>query len=421
MSISGQLYRWFLLSTLPFCPFLHGQAVPLADALAAARYTLTVSDKGFSGAGAAVLTTALDGAQFVAIGEDHLTQEIPRFTAAVCDAMAPHGLNAVAFETSPAAASFVESTLGKPDRIHRMAALQRQYPESMPLLSDRQENDLAEHCAVAAKGQRFHLWGLDQEFLGAAGWMIQRMIDTHPGPKALAALTIMQSDEAHIAAEATRTGTLTHLYLTASTDAQISAAESAIRIDGAPATREIFTQLTASRSLYLEWAKDDHASDVRRATLLKQNFLKEYQAASKSSTQPRVLVKFGDSHMYRGFSDHHELNLGNFVSEWADVSGTRSLHIMVVGAEGDHAAYSRYGQPFTHSHFVLDQDNDYKWITAAIDARKDTTADGPWTLYDLRKLRFGRVANLDPSWQRVVYGYDLLVIIPEITPAELLQ
>jgi hypothetical protein len=123
----------------------------------------------------------------------------------------------MALETSPAAANFVESTLGKPDRLNRMATLQRQYPDSIAFLSDRQEDDLAEYCADAAKGHDFHLWGLDQEFLGAAGWMIQRMIDTHPGPKALAALKIMQSDEKRVAAEAARTESLANLYLMTAT------------------------------------------------------------------------------------------------------------------------------------------------------------------------------------------------------------
>ena len=109
MSTFGQQYRWLLFSLIWFCPLLQGQAVPLADALAAARYPLTVSNKGFSGVGATVLTTALDKASFVAIGEGHVTQEIPCFTAAVCDETAPHGLSAMALETSPAAASFVES------------------------------------------------------------------------------------------------------------------------------------------------------------------------------------------------------------------------------------------------------------------------------------------------------------------------
>jgi hypothetical protein len=251
--------------------------------------------------------------------------------------------------------------------------------------------------------------------------MIQRMIDTHPGPKALAALKIMQSDEKLAAAEAAHTGSLAKLYLMMATDVQISAAESAIRIDGTPATREIFAQLAASHSLYLEHTKDFRTSNGRRATLLKQNFLKDYQTVKKSSSQPRVLMKFGDTHLYRGFNELHELNLGNFVAELADVSGTRSLHILVLGVAGEHAAYSRYGQPFMTARFVMEEDDDYRWLAPAVEARKNVSADGPWTLYDLRQLRFGRVAHLDAPWERVVYGYDLLVLIPEITPAELLQ
>jgi hypothetical protein len=69
----------------------------------------------------------------------------------------------------------------------------------------------------------------------------------------------------------------------------------------------------------------------------------------------------------------------------------------------------------------MDEDDDYRWLAPAVEARKNISADGPWTLYDLGQLRFGRLAHLDAPWERVVYGYDLLVLIPEITPAELLQ
>jgi hypothetical protein len=62
------------------------------------------------------------------------------------------------------------------------------------------------------------------------------------------------------------------------------------------------------------------------------------------------------------------------------------------------------------------QDDDYKWLKPAIDAKKAES----WTLFDLRGLRFGQL-NLDADWQRVVYGYDLLVLIPELTPAALIQ
>ena len=408
------------LSVLWVAP--QAQSQTLSDALAAARYSLKADSNGLSGTGSHVLTEALDGAQLVAIGEDHLTREIPLFTAAVCDEMAPRGLDAMVFETSPAAAQFVESTFGASDRVGQMASLERKFPDSIAFVSDRQEDDLAAHCAEAAKGNEFHLWGLDQEFLGSAGWILQRMLETNPGPKALAAIHSMQKEEQESAAQAAATGDLSKVYLMSSTDAQIAAARDAIRSDGRPLTRQLFDQMAESRSIYQEFALDSRSSNLKRAALLKRNFLKNYEAAKAArDASPRVLVKFGASHLYRGLNELHEGDLGNFLSELADVTGSRSLHIMVLGVAGEHAAYSKYGQPFTHSAFVMDEDRDFKWLAPAVAARQDVRSDGPWTLYDLRQLRFGRVAHLDPSWERVVYGYDLLVLIPELTPAELLQ
>jgi len=38
------------------------------------------------------------------------------------------------------------------------------------------------------------------------------------------------------------------------------------------------------------------------------------------------------------------------------------------------------------------------------------------TLFDLRKLRF-RGIDFPPEWKRIVYSYDMFVLIPELTPA----
>ncbi len=399
-----------------------GQSVSLPEALAAARYPLVVSDRGLSGAGADILKTAVESAAFVLLGEDHLTQEIPRFAAAVCEQMVPHGLTAMVLETSPAAAHFAQNAASSPDHAEQMAALQQQYPESIAFLSDRQEDDLASQCTAAnADGQQIALWGLDQEFLGAAGWMTERMIATGPGPKAMTALRTMRHDEQQMAMDAKRTGSLNDLYLLRASDRQIAIAATAIQADGKPETRAIFSDLMASRSLYLQHEKDFRGSNARRATLLEQNFLQNYEKARKSAARPRLLVKFGDTHLYRGFNELHELNLGNFIAELADVSGEQSLHILVLGVAGEHARYVGYGKAFARDKFVLEEDPDYHWLAAAVAARKEVSASGPWTLYDLRKLRFGRVATLDTSWERVVYGYDLLVLIPNTTSAELLQ
>ncbi len=410
------------LSLLALCfalPALYAQAPAssLSDALTAARFPLQVTEKGFAGPGAPVLTAALDSAKFVAVGEDHFTREVPQFTAAVCDEMAPHGLTALAVEASPAAACFVQDSFGKRDRLARMTALQKQFPDSVVLLNSRQEDDLAAHCASAAK-EDFQLWGLDQEFVGSAGWILSRMLAAKPGLQARAAILKMQGDERTDEAEATRTGDANRLYLLAVTDAQITAAQGAVEADGGAQVQQAFRDLTESRAIYREHAVDSPSSQAHRTRVLKQNFLARYRA--KGGETQRVLIKFGGDHIYRGFNINHQRDLGNFLAELGDVSDGPSLHILVLGIEGTHGFYGGYRRPWRSETFDIRSaalGNGYDW--AALPAK--LAVSDSWTLYDLRKLRFGKVADLSPEWERAVYGYDLLVLAPHSTAADVLQ
>jgi len=389
------------------------QKPTLESGIASASYALAIEDGKLAGPGAPILEEAIARADFVLLGEDHLTREIPRFAAAVCDAMgASGGLSAMAFEASPAVANFVQESLGSPDRLGKMTDLQKRYPDSAAFLDVQDENDLAAHCASVARRGGFRIWGLDQEFVGSSGWILERMLATRPGPIARAAILQLQAMERSDEREARKTGDPSKLFMFAVPAAEIEKAAAAVEKDGTPATRTAFHELTESREIYLENAAGSSESNARRARLMKQNFLAGYQAAGGQRKSQRVLLKFGDWHLYKGINPLHERDLGNFVAEFADGRNQTSLHIMVLGAKGTHALFAGYVQPLKFEPFVMDQDDDYRWLKPAIDAQKA----GSWTLYDLRKLRFKHL-DLNADWERVVYGYDLLVVIPELTPA----
>jgi hypothetical protein len=393
---------------------LYAQAKPtLESSLAGAEYALSIEDGRIAGPGAPVVQTAIAQADFVLLGEDHLSREIPRFAAAVCDAMgASGGLSAMAFESSPAVANFVQESLAGSDRLAKMAALQKRFPDSAAFLDVPDENSLAAHCAAVSQRSGFRIWGLDQEFIGSAGWILERMLATAPGPAAKAAILQLQAMERADEAETRKTGDPSKLFMLAVPAEEIAKATAAIEKDGTPATRAAFHELTESREIYLANAVGSNLSNSRRARLMKQNFVAGYDAAAGSAKPPRVLLKFGDWHLYKGINPLHERDLGNFVAEFAEGRNQTSLHIMVLGATGTHALFAGYGVPLKHEPFVMDQDDDYKWIKPAMDARKP----GAWTLYDLRMLRFKHL-DLGSDWERLIYGYDLLVIIPELTPA----
>jgi hypothetical protein len=295
-----------------------------------------------------------------------------------------------------------------------MADLTRQYPFSVAFLNVQQENDLAAHCAQAAHNARFQLWGLDQELLGSAGWLIDQVLATHPGPAATAALSRLRNEEKEDAERAKPTGDFSKVFLMAAPDAELNEVAEILRREGSPQANTLFRELMDSHKIYVENMHGSPDSNRDRARLLKQNFRRNFDKAGSSGETQRVLFKFGDWHLYRGFNPLHQLDLGNYITEVADGLGSKSLHICILGAKGTHLMITGYERPAKLEPFVMAEDSDYRWLKPAI----ENQIPGAWTLYDLRKLRFQKVGPLDPDMERLIYGYDLLVIVPELTPGD---
>lgn len=382
-----------------------------------ARYDLRIEGGKLTGTAAPVLEKAISGAQYVLIGEDHISREIPQFASAVCDLMAPQGLTAMAVEVGPQAAKLVAASFSQPDRLARMLAHTNRYPDSVAFLNIRQENDLANHCAQVSHNPNFQLWGLDQELMGSAGWLLDQILAAHPGPAATAALTRMKAEEQKDAALAKETGDPSKTFLPAASDAQLSEVAAVLKREGNATANELFHELVESHEIYLKNMQGLPESNSQRARLLKQHFQRDFDWAASKSQRPRVLFKFGDWHLYKGFNPLEQRDLGNYIAETADGQGTSSLHICILGAKGTHALYAGYQRPMKLEPFVMDEDSDYRWLKPAIDHQ----VPNAWTLYDLRSLRLQKLGAVDPDMKRLIYGYDLLVIVPELTPANAIQ
>jgi hypothetical protein len=95
----------------------------------------------------------------------------------------------------------------------------------------------------------------------------------------------------------------------------------------------------------------------------------------------------------------------------ADGQGTKALHIIILPVRGTRLRFDGIGRPYSPESFKMLDDNDYKFMQPFVDG----AGSGGWTVFDLRKLRGEAISDL--SLQRLVLGYDLLVLIPEATPA----
>lgn len=61
------------------------------------------------------------------------------------------------------------------------------------------------------------------------------------------------------------------------------------------------------------------------------------------------------------------------------------------------------------------KDSEFLFFKPLFDAQ---VADS-WTIYDLRSLRteFSKYGKIDPELERVIFGYDFVVLIPEAKPS----
>jgi hypothetical protein len=102
--------------------------------------------------------------------------------------------------------------------------------------------------------------------------------------------------------------------------------QAAIARAGDPHLIALVSALIKTRHIYTQH-ETGHAYDANRerALLLKANFLADYTALSiRLKRPPRVLLKFGANHLYRGFDTTNLADLGNFVTEFADGLGSTS-------------------------------------------------------------------------------------------------
>jgi hypothetical protein len=54
-----------------------------------------------------------------------------------------------------------------------------------------------------------------------------------------------------------------------------------------------------------------------------------FKAMTIERAKPKILFKFGVFHVYKGFNQLHNNDLGNYVSELADGDGDRPVHVLV--------------------------------------------------------------------------------------------
>ena len=146
--------------------------------------------------------------------------------------------------------------------------------------------------------------------LGAASVLLQQMQQEPNGPKSTAAIRLALDEDRQAELRARTRGDFMQLFLGGASETDITSLQRALAADGTQRAQDIMRELTESRRIYRLNAVGSPESDSERASLLKRHFLGDYRALQERTPAPRILLKFGDNHMWKGFNDLHQLDLG---------------------------------------------------------------------------------------------------------------
>jgi len=378
------------------------QNADITEYLKQRQWELKVTDGRLDGPAARWLREEASKAQFVFIGEEHDTREIPIITGALWREIVPLGYRHAAIEAG-------QWLGGRLDRFARFndqkalaqfktAAAPRRPNVSVPPSS---EEDIAFYEALGRSGQ-FRLpliWGLDHEFRVAP--LLARLMDlATDGAKRRqieSALTKV--------AEAERSGQ----YNMQPFKRDIEAIAGSISARPGSEASQIRDALRR-RVFGAEF-------DQPRGDVFKQLFLRNYRAAQEAGeSKPRVLLRFGGYHAKRGLGNDYGYGpptFANFMAEFAYLEGGQMLNVRFSACSTtsteDWRAPKGHPRPCSPSERI--------WLKPFFAA-----ASSRWTLFDLRELRQPlRAGKLNVEWEtgQIIAGFDAVVLLKDSGRAHL--
>ena len=380
-------------------------AIAIHAQIADIRQPIRLENGKLIGRGAETLLKTIKGARFVVMGEDHGFAEIPQFISALWDAKKFDGL---VIETGPIAAAELERMLRQSEPREQLALFLNQYPAAVPFYGWEEEFAFLEHVAGSRPQAKKLLIGVDQEFVMSPSFLLTRIIEQKPSAavRAQAERMLKQSDAAtNLVKNSEEMG---RVYMFTSVEEDFQRLVQLARRDKL-AVRRIAAQLLATRQIYGKYQQNQgYESNRQRAQLMKRNLI-EAVGTGALARPPSLMVKVGANHGFRGLNPLNSSEIGSYVSEWSEGLGLGSVHVLVLAKRGTQARFGNLTNTAQPREFDATKDESLAFAGRFF----EIAPDNEWSLFDLRAFRGTKSRQFDPAVQRLVYGYDFLVVIPQ--------
>ena len=331
-------------------------------------------------------------------------------------ALADEGYSQLAIEISPTMASLLDAALvsGGLDGLRELFAQPGGEPAFYGM---REEAEMLAAVRAALPADETVLWGTDYEIAGDR--QLLTLLERAKKPAAASAALdhlITASDASW--AEYAETGSPYFIFGFAGDPALVRAVREAWPN---PDPRSAVILNTLEKTLFTNrlWMQGKTwASNQSRAELQRENFLRYWRSAKQRGETPKVMAKYGGSHMVRGLSQTAVYDLGALLPEIAAIEGGKSFSLMIVPGAGSSVAALN---PATWTYEPRLADGGY---LAGLEPIMSAAHDDTYTLIDLVPLRpvvgmSGK--DVDKDLFRIVHGFDMLLIMSGSNPSGELQ
>ena len=378
----------------------------------AVRLEISFDGESFSGPGYERLLEEGRKAHFFLIGEEHGIAENPKLAAALFADLAGHGYRRLAIEISPPMAAILDRELAR-DGLDGLRALYAQPGGEPAFFGMREEAEMLAAVREAVPADEPAFWGTDYE-VGGDRSLLRELSASNPPASARPPLEALVNASNAGWQQWSETGNPQFIFSFAG-DPSMVAAVRENWLDRSAAVDAILDSLEETLSINQLWVKGDgYASNVRRGALLRRNFLAHWQALDPDDKRPRIMAKFGSSHLVRGLNMTRTFDMGALIPELAAIEGLESISVMVLPGAGSMTA-------------VLDP-TDWSFGEApakdrygeGLEPLLNAAFDDRFTLIDLRPLRrrvTARSTGAGPDLIRAVTGFDYLLVMSGSTAA----
>ena len=388
-------YILLLSILLPSLP-LQADDSAFAELARQHQFSMSEQDGAFAGTGWDLLSERVAGAQHVLLGEDHFTNEMPRLIGAIAGI---GSYDHFYIEVDPFSTRIIERSIRELDPAQRLA-FRRAYGDLYSFYALEPEYALLEQMVDG--GTR--LLGSDQVVMFADRLIFQDWIERTENEQARQLYRhIAQQSQERLERflENPEEPDFSSLYFM--TPEFSGDLERLAVLELNDEEQAMVEAMQRSVDIY------QTQSHRKRVQLIKHQLMADYPRWIGS----RNLFKYGANHLARGESFLTVQDIGALVAELADAAYQESLHVMIIGESGKQGSPFRGfpPSPIEPDGFYLKHLQPFFALTSGKD----------WAVFDLVPLRRaqqrGELAIDNVNLLRSIKGYDLLVLIPEVTPA----